>query len=168
MRRSWLLVALVAVALPLAAALAEGKEGKAGGKAEAEIRALLDEMNGAWARKDVAWFVAHSAHDADAVNFGTDAAERWVGWEAYRKSMEAQLGALGTVQATVREVHVKVLRSGDAAVATYLGDFKGTSGGQPFEVRGMRVTSVLERRKGAWLFVSGHASMGVEGQVVKY
>lgn len=168
MRRSWLLVALVAVALPVVAALAEGKEARPSGKAEAEIRALLDEMNGAYARKDVAWFVAHTAHDADMVNFGTDAAEYWVGWEAYRKAMDAQLAALGTVTSTLREVHVKVHRTGDVAWVSYLCDFVGTSGGQPFEVKDMRVSSVLERRKGGWIFVAGHASMGVPGQVVKY
>lgn len=168
MRRSWLLVALIAVALPLVTALAEGKEGKPGGKAEVEIRALLDEMNRAWARKDVAWFTAHTAHDADMVNFGTDAAEFWVGWEPYQKAMVAQLGALDSAKAAMRDVHVKVHRSGEVAWVTYLADFTGSSGGQPFEVKGMRVTTVLERRKGAWLFVSGHASMGVQGQVVKY
>ena len=30
---------------------------------------LLDEMNAAWDRKDQACFVAHTAHDADMVNF---------------------------------------------------------------------------------------------------
>jgi uncharacterized protein (TIGR02246 family) len=168
MRRSWLLVALVAVALPVVAALAEGKEGKPVGKAEAEVRALLDEMNAAFSRKDAAWFVAHTAHDADMVNFGTDAAEIWVGWDAYKKAMDAQLGALGTAKGTLREVRVKVHRTGDVAWVSYLCDFTGTSGGQPFDVKDMRVSSVLEKRKGTWIFVSSHSSMGVQGQVVKY
>ncbi len=171
MRRSWLLVALVAAALPLATALAEGRGAKTGGKAEAQIRALLDEMDGAWARKDLAWFTAHTAHtahDADMVNFGTDAAEIWVGWEPYQKAMVAQLGALDHIKSSMRDLRVKVHKSGEVAWVTYLADFTGVSGGQPFEVKGMRASGVLEKRKGGWVFVSGHASMGVQGQVLKY
>lgn len=168
MRRSWLLAALVAVAAPLTTALAEGKEGTASGKAEAEVRAFLDEMNAAFAKKDVAWFTAHTAHDADMVNYGTDAAEHWVGWNAYKQAMDAQFSALGAIKGTLREVHVKVHRTGDLAWVAYLCDFIGTSGGEPFDVKGMRVSAVLERRKGTWLFVSSHSSMGVQGQVVKY
>lgn len=169
MHRSWWSLLVAAVALSAATALADRKEaGPDLKKAEAEVRALLDDQQKAWDRKDAAWFAAHSAHDADTVNFGTDAGEVWVGWEALRRSIDDQLKAAGPGQAVLRDVRVKVHRSGEVAWATYLFDMKGSSGGQAFDVKGMRVLAVLERREGTWVFVASHASMPVDGQLVKY
>jgi ketosteroid isomerase-like protein len=169
MRRLSLLAALAVLALPFATALADGKDRKPDSKAAAaEVRALLDEQQRAFDRKDSAWFKAHTAPDADTVNFGTDAAEIWVGWENMRKAIDDQLKAAGPIQWGLRDVRVKVHPSGEVAYATYLYDMKGTSAGQPFDVKGMRVLAVLERRGGTWVFVASHASMPVDGQLVKY
>ncbi len=134
----------------------------------AAIQKLVTDMNAAWERKDAAWFEANTAHDADMVNFGTDAAEVWVGWAPYFDAAKKQLAALESIKAKLRDVRVKVHAPGKVASVTYFGDFEGTSGGQKFAVQGMRVLNVLEKRNGRWLFTSGHASMPVAGQVVKY
>jgi ketosteroid isomerase-like protein len=169
MRRPWLVLALAVLALPFASTLAGDKVPKADpAKAAVEVRALLDEQQRAFDRKDAAWFKAHNAPDADTVSFGTDAAEIWVGWDPLRKAIDDQLKAAGPTQWALRDVRVKVHASGEVAYASYLLDLKGTSGGQPFDVKGMRVLGVLERRAGTWVYVASHASMPVDGQLVKY
>jgi uncharacterized protein (TIGR02246 family) len=154
------------VSKPAAGARATGKVDLAA--EEAAVRAIVQASMGAWDRKDLAWFEASSAHDADQVNFGTDAAEYWVGWDAVRAAVKAQFAALSNARFTCRDVRVKVHPSGAVAWATYLWDGEGTSGGEPFSLKGVRATIIYEKRGGKWLAVSSHYSVPVSGQSVKY
>ena len=136
--------------------------------AEAEVVAVLDQIVKAFEAKDLAAYSRHVAHDADMVNFGTDAVERWVGWEAYKAAMEKQFLAFEKAKLTVHDRVVKVSKGGDVAWVSELWDWEGVSQGEPFSLKGMRLTIVLEKRQGQWLEVQGHASIGVAGQAVKY
>ena len=69
---------------------------------------------------------------------------------------------------TVRDRVVEVSKGGDVAWVSELWDWDGVSAGEPFSLKGMRQTSILEKRQDKWLFVHGHASIGVAGQPVKY
>jgi ketosteroid isomerase-like protein len=119
-------------------------------------------------RKDLAAFDSAMATDPDAVFFGTDAAEYWVGAAAMKTAVERQFKALESQKSTVRDLRVKLLAGGKVAVATYFLDADGKSMGESFAIKGVRVTAVLEKRKGKWLVVSSHASVPVPGQAVKY
>jgi uncharacterized protein (TIGR02246 family) len=136
--------------------------------ATAEVEAMMNQVVKAYETKDIATFTRITAHDPDMVCFGTDAAERWVGWEQLRASSERQLAALEKVKLTAHDRVIKVSRAGDAAWVSELWDMDVVSGGQPANFKNMRVTSVLEKRQGHWLFVHSHASIGVAGQAVKY
>jgi ketosteroid isomerase-like protein len=134
----------------------------------AAVKAAVEKMVFAFDKKDLPAIVAVSAADADSVYFGTDEAEIWVGFESLKAATEKQFKALDSGTSTLRDLRVKLLAGGKVAVATYLLDVQGKSGGEPFALKGVRITAVLEKRGGKWLVVSSHGSMPVRGQAVKY
>jgi ketosteroid isomerase-like protein len=99
---------------------------------------------------------------------GTDAAERFVGYEPVEASMRKQFESYEETKLTTRERVVKVHRSGEVAWCSELWDVQGKAQGQPYTLEGMRVTGVLEKRGGTWVVVQWHASVPVSGQAVKY
>jgi ketosteroid isomerase-like protein len=134
----------------------------------AAVKATVESFAAAFDKKDLAAVLALTAQDPDSVYIGTDAAEYWVGFAPLKDALERSFKALESQKTTLRDVRVKVLAGGKAAVATYLMDAEGKSGGEPFAIKGMRATSVLEKRKGKWVVVSSHGSVPVAGQAVKY
>lgn len=162
--------AAIALTLISGARAAEGGKppsAEKGGEMAA-VKAVVMASIGAWDRKDAAAILAPSVKDADAVTFGTDAAEYWVGYDALKAAVEKQCRAMESQKTTVRDLRVKMLAGGKAAVVTYLLDAEGRSSGEAYAVKGMRVTAVLEKRQGKWLLVSSHGSVPVSGQAVKY
>ena len=85
-----------------------------------------------------------------------------------KAAVEKQCKAMESQKTTVRDLRVKMLAGGKAAVVTYLLDAEGKSSGETYAIKGMRVSAVLEKRQGKWLLVSSHGSVPVSGQAVKY
>ena len=108
------------------------------------------------------------AHDLDMVIIGTDAAERWIGYEEFRTAMEQQFAAMESVETSLYDEVFKIHDRGDVAWYSGMADFNGVSLGENFEVAGLRVTAVLEKRDAKWVIVQYHGSMPVAGQVVEY
>jgi ketosteroid isomerase-like protein len=102
------------------------------------------------------------------VSLGTDAAERWVGYESFENSMKKQFESTEEGKGTSRERVITVHKSGEVAWWSELWDWKGKAQGQPFALEGTRLTGVLEKRNGNWVIVQLHASVPVSGQAVKY
>ena len=162
--------ALIALALVSSARAAEGGKSPSaekGGEAAAVKAVVMASIQG-WDRKDAAAILAPSVKDSDAVTFGTDAAEYWIGYDTLKAAVEKQCKAMESQKTTVRDLRVKMLAGGKAAVATYLLDAEGKSSGETYAIKGMRVSAVLEKRQGKWLLVSSHGSVPVSGQAVKY
>jgi uncharacterized protein (TIGR02246 family) len=136
--------------------------------AAAQVEAVMNQVAKAYETKDMATITRITAHDPDMVCIGTDAAERWVGWEQLRSSWERQFAALEKVKLTVRDRVIKVSRAGDAAWVSELWDIDVVSGGVASNIKNIRATAVLEKRQGHWLLVQQHVSIGVAGQAVKY
>lgn len=135
---------------------------------KAAVRAVLDDWIKCIETEDIELFSKIIAHDDDMVSFGTDAAEHWVGWESIKESVQKQFESVENADISIRELVIKVHNSGEVAWVSLLMDFKGEAMGEPFSVEGMRVTGVMEKRNGNWVFVQSHSSMPVTGQVVKY
>jgi ketosteroid isomerase-like protein len=162
--------ALIALTLVSSARAAEGGRAppaEKGGEAAA-VKGVVMASIGGWDRKDATAILAPSVKDADAVSFGTDAAEYWIGYDALKSAVEKQCKAMESQKTTVRDLRVKMLAGGKAAVVTYLLDAEGRSSGEAYSIKGMRVMAVLEKRQGKWLQVSSHGSVPVTGQAVKY
>ena len=135
---------------------------------KAAVKDVLDKMEQAMTSEDIESFASIVAHDTDMVNFGTDATERWVGWDALKSSMERQFAAFDKMQMSVRNQVIKVAAGGDVAWFSQVMDWNLEAGGKPVSLKGIRVTGVLEKRAGKWLIVQMHFSVGVAGQAAEY
>ncbi len=102
------------------------------------------------------------------VTFGTDAAERWIGYEPAENALKRQFESVEESQGTTRERVIVVHRSGEVAWWSELRDWKGKAQGESVSEEGVRLTGVLEKRNGHWVIVQVHASVPVSGQLVKY
>ena len=135
---------------------------------KAAVKAAVDQYVQCMKSKDMEAFSRVMTHDPDMVNFGTDAAERWVGWDPLKESIERQNKSIDFEAMSIRDEVIKVHNSGEVAWVSAIGDAKGKTQGQPFSLEGWRFTSVLEKRAGNWVIVQFHVSMPVGGQAVKY
>jgi len=135
---------------------------------KAAVKVVLDKMEQAMTSKDMESFASIFAHDADMVNFGTDATERWVGWDALKSSVEQQFAAFDNMQMTVRDQVIKVGAGGNVAWFSQLMDWNLETGGEKMSLKDLRLTGVLEKRAGKWLFVQIHFSVGIAGQAAEY
>jgi ketosteroid isomerase-like protein len=132
------------------------------------VKAVVDLFPQVMATEDVDLMGQIFAHDPDMVLFGTDAAERWVGWEAFRASVEVQFASYEDTEVVTRDQVVTVHTSGEVAWFSEVMDWHLTAGGEPVLLQGLRMTGVLEKRNGAWVFVQLHVSVPVSGQAVEY
>jgi hypothetical protein len=98
-------------------------------------------------------------HNSDMINFGTDASERIVGWDALKRAMESQFATLKGTRISVSDIAVNIAPGGRVAWATSLWDFRAKMGDQTI-VLPVRCTWVLEKRKTNWVIVHFHKSVG--------
>jgi uncharacterized protein (TIGR02246 family) len=131
---------------------------------KALIESVLDNYVKAVENSDIELYGKVVANDPDMVNFGTDASERVVGWDALKKVMQAQFVALSGSRITFSDVTVNLLSGGQSAWATTLCTFKATvaATGQGMEIPA-RCTWVLEKRDKGWVIVHFHHSVGTTG-----
>jgi len=136
--------------------------------AEARIKEVLDNYIKAWEAADVEAMSKLWAHDAEMVNFGTDAPERWTGWDALKKQYEIVFESFKNVDIAVDHRTIKISKSGTVAWYTQVTTTNFVAKGQPASVSGLRISGVLEKRNGKWLFVHNHSSLPVEEKVIKF
>jgi len=135
---------------------------------ETAVQATMNQFWQSWETGDINLLSEVMAHDPDLVTFGTDAAERWVGYEALLAAAEQQFAATESVQITVFDEVFKIHHAGEVAWYSGIADFKGISAGEDFEIGGLRTTGVLEKRDAKWVIVQFHVSAPVSGQLVEY
>jgi uncharacterized protein (TIGR02246 family) len=135
---------------------------------KAAVKTVIDQFMQSMNTKDIEAFSKTMAHDSDMINFGTDAAEKWMGWDSLKESTEKQFKSIDVGDISIREQVVRVHKSGEVAWFSEIIDWKGKAQGQPFSMEDFRLTGTLEKRAGIWAIVQFHASMPVSGQAVKY
>ena len=124
---------------------------------KANIRTVLDQYAEAWKSSNIDHFSKIFSHDEDMVIF--DGQNRYVGWEAWKERLQNSIDLINDVNVTFRDYSIKVHRSGTIAWLSSLEDATWISQDQPNEVKGMRVTWVLEKIEGNWVIVQGHWSV---------
>ena len=129
-----------------------------------KVSAVLDQLIQVLETEDVDVFSKIIVHDADMVNFGTDAAERLVGWEALKELMQKQFAATENSKLSVKDRVIKVHDSGKVAWFSEIIDWNLVSQGQEVKLEGLRATGVLEKRDGNWLVIQLHSSTPVKGE----
>jgi ketosteroid isomerase-like protein len=135
---------------------------------KAKVKAVVDQFGQLLETEDMALFSKIMAQDPDMVNFGTDAAERWVGYETLKESVQQQFAAFDSTKLSVRDQVIKVHDSGNVAWFSEVADWDVAAQGQPVHIAGSRITGVLEKRNGNWVFAQFHASVPVSGQAAQY
>jgi ketosteroid isomerase-like protein len=136
---------------------------------KAAVRAIVDSMVIAMETNNLDVLTRIFSHSPDNVFFGTDSAERFVGYESLIDATKRQFASVEPgSQMTLRDVVVGISTDGDAAWVSYLADWKGKAQGQPFTFSGLRGTAVLEKQNSKWSIVHAHGSVPVSGQAVKY
>jgi ketosteroid isomerase-like protein len=138
------------------------------GAEETAVKAAIGQFWQSFEASDIALMSEVVAHDPDMIIFGSDAAERWVGFEAFKTAMEQQFASVETLATSLHHETFKVHDSGKVAWYSGVADFKGIAMGEEFEVADHRVTAVLEKRDAGWVVVQYHGSMPVTGQLVEY
>jgi ketosteroid isomerase-like protein len=139
------------------------------GAEKAVLRAVVDSLEIAFETNSTDLLGAVISNGSDNVFFGTDSAERFVGYEAFieaHKRLFASIDRGSTIAS--REVVVDIDKTGDAAWMSFLMDWEGKSQGQAFSFEGLRFTAVLEKQNGKWEIVHLHGSVPVSGQAVRY
>ncbi len=136
--------------------------------AKVAVNSVLDQWIQAFETENMELFSKLVAHDPDMVSFGTDAAERCVGYQSLENSMKRLFESAEESKATSRDRVIKVHKSGEVAWFSEIWDQKGKAQGQPYAMEGSRLTGVLEKRNGNWVIVQIHASVPVSGQAIKY
>ena len=154
MKTHALIAILVLASVPLTHAIASSKA------EEVAVKTVVDQFAQAWETEDMTLFSRVMAHDADMVNFGTDAAEHFVGWEALRDAAGKMFPAFEKTKLTVKEQVIKIHSSGNAAWFSELVDWDLLVEGKPVH-QSCRFTGVLEKRKGKWIIVQFHNSVPV-------
>lgn len=131
-------------------------------------RAVVDQFPVAMDTEDMDLVSRLMAHDSDIVCFGTDASERWVGWDSLKVAMQKQFDSFEDSHVTVHDQDVKVDPSGDVAWFSELMDWNMKAEGQTVSLKGLRLTGVLEKRPAGWVVVQFHMSAPVSGQAASY
>ncbi len=125
-------------------------------------------INTAFESEDMEMLSKCFSHDPDMVIFGTDAAERWVGWDAFAQAQQQFFEAQEESDLSTRDMVIHIHQTGEVAWMSYLMDWKGQALGEPFDFTGIRMTGVMEKQDGNWVIVQWHGSIPVSGQAVEY
>lgn len=136
--------------------------------AKPNLKNAVDQLMDAFEKESVAMFDDAMAKDSDMVTFGTDASERWVGFDEVRDSFAKQVSAFEVERIDTKSQVIKTSNSGEVAWFSQIVDWHISSNGKSQTVPGIRVTGVLEKRGEHWKIVQFHTSAPVQGQVVEY
>jgi ketosteroid isomerase-like protein len=134
---------------------------KADSTTEAAVKAALDKMAEAYAKRDLALLRAAFAPDPDVVMYGTGADEKRVGLAQVQAQAERDWSQ--NEAATVTFGWSSVSATGSVAWVAADATFSFKAGGQAMSLPA-RTTFVLEKRGEKWLIVQAHFSFPAPGQ----
>jgi len=107
------------------------------------------------------------AHDEDIVCFGISLAEHHVGWEEWKTSLMEQWAAIDETKIISTDLAVFISETGEVAWFSDISNWKFKINDNSMKLNNVRITGVLEKRKGQWKIVQVHAS-APQGQITAY
>ena len=129
---------------------------------------VISKMWESFVKGDHKMFAETMAQDPDMVTFGTDASERWDGWDDLQKSVKNQFDAFDILNVKRMNKKLNLSDSGKAAWFSEIVDWEFLVEGKKQIIKGVRFTGVMEKRENEWKIVQFHSSVGVSGQVIAY
>ena len=136
--------------------------------AKAEVNAFLDKVVRANEAGDMALISEAFSGDPEIVIFGTDAAERWVGYGPFAEAMDRMFKSFSDTKIVTRDRVIQVAATGNVAWFSEIWDQSGKAQGQRYAMKGLRLTGVAEKQGEKWVVTQWHGSIPVAGQAVKY
>ncbi len=104
------------------------------------------------------------AQDEDLVVIWTGGNTTVIGWRNYVKLYDDWMGPrFKATHTEVRDLRIKLSKSGDVAWFFAMLDDLGEWDGKPSGDRNIRWTGVLEKRNGKWVIVQEHGSVAKAG-----
>ncbi|HLF63953.1 MAG TPA: SgcJ/EcaC family oxidoreductase [Saprospiraceae bacterium] len=125
------------------------------------VKTVVDQFVQFWETHDMELLTKIMAHDADMVSYGSDASEHFVGWEAFKDAVVQMLPSFQDTKITVSDQVIKIGPSADIAWFSEVWNWHLKMEGNPVQIDGQRLTGVLEKRDGNWVFVQFHNSVPV-------
>ena len=129
---------------------------------------VISKMWESFVQGDHKMFAETMAQDSDMVTFGTDASERWDGWDDLQKSVKKQFDAFDILNVKRMDKKLNLSDSGEVAWFSEIVDWEFLVEGKKQVIKGVRYTGVMEKRENEWKIVQFHSSVGVSGQVIAY
>ena len=129
---------------------------------------VISKMWESFVQGDHKMFAETMAQDSDMVTFGTDASERWDGWDDLQKSVKNQFDAFDILNVKRMDKKLNLSDSGEVAWFSEIVDWEFLVEGKKQIIKGVRYTGVMEKRENEWKIVQFHSSVGVSGQVIAY
>ena len=129
---------------------------------------VISKMWESFVQGDHKMFAETMAQDSDMVTFGTDASERWDGWDDLQKSVKKQFDAFDILNVKRMDKKLNLSNSGEVAWFSEIVDWEFLIEGKKQIIKGVRYTGVMEKRENEWKIVQFHSSVGVSGQVIAY
>jgi uncharacterized protein (TIGR02246 family) len=134
---------------------------KADAKTEAAVKAVMDRLAMAYAKRDLAMLQSTFAQEPDVVMIGTGADEKRMGPEEIR--IQAERDWAQTDDAALTYDWTSISSAGPVAWAATDVTMKVKAGGQEMKFP-LRASLVLEKRGDEWLIVHVHMSSPAAGQ----
>ena len=135
---------------------------------EAAAEAVVAQLWRAFEIQDLDLLSQVMAHDSNMIIIGTDAAERWVGYEPFIAAEEKMFASFDFERLSIHDQVLTVHESGHVAWFSAIVDGEVTVGERHQSVGGIRITGVLEKRGPGWVIVQYHSSVPVAGQNIEY
>lgn len=129
---------------------------------------VISKMWESFVQGDHKMFAETMAQDPDMVTFGTDASERWDGWDDLQKSVKDQFKAFDILNVNRKNKKLNLSNSGEVIWFSEIVDWEFLVEGKKQIIKGVRYTGVMEKRENEWKIVQFHSSVGVSGQVIAY
>ena len=129
---------------------------------------VISKMWESFVQGDHKMFAETMAQDSDMVTFGTDASERWDGWDDLQKSVKKQFDAFDILNVKRMDKKLNLSNSGEVAWFSEIVDWEFLFEDKKQIIKGVRYTGVMEKRENEWKIVQFHSSVGVSGQVIAY
>jgi ketosteroid isomerase-like protein len=131
-----------------------------------EVKEKINEAYSVWQTKDID--AIRKIYAKDAIVFGTDAAEYFVGIDALESTFKAQMKAIDDPVFSFKDETITISNNADMASYIHKIDMSFTMDGKPMQMKDTRVTGVLKKTKSGWRHVQAHWSIGIQGQAIEY
>jgi hypothetical protein len=126
-----------------------------------KVKVVLDDFKKFWETKDLNLLSKIMSHDKDMVNYGTDANEVFIGFDAFKDSIAPKLSAVSGIKINVRNQVINVDADASTAWFSEIWDWDISMGGQSMQQHNNRLTGVLEKQQSNWVIVQFHNSVPV-------